>query len=423
MTDSTAPHREDRIDRYVRGELTTAEARQLAQESLDDPELFEDLTCSALAKAAVSARPAGRQLEQPGPGEKVVRFPRRARVMVVGAAAATALVVISLYSLRSSFLRQNGPPLSQNQSHENASVSALRPSLAFSAKPGQPILLASGMQSAPASEDRTAVFRSPEPESRAPRPAGSIVSIEGGLAAMDLGSLDGLAKGTELRVFRDGRFTHPIGHLIATTVFRERARGRIVAGKEIHVNSRVRVPAPVYLDALLQQVDALSDRGDSAAAQVVAAKATGWAQTADVPPGQRRRAFERLAQLEFQVGALEAAEQHYQSAVDSLNAEPPASDQEQSVAFNNLAVLHFLRGNYDSAEAPLSEAISKSPKTDTMYGRSLNNLGVLAELRGDRRKAEALYADAMRAFAGIRDSSAQERGAVETNLARLRSSR
>jgi Flp pilus assembly protein TadD len=109
--------------------------------------------------------------------------------------------------------------------------------------------------------------------------------------------------------------------------------------------------------------------------------------------------------------------------VDSLNAEPPASGQEQSAAFNNLAVLHFLRGNYNGAEVPLSEALSKSPKTDNIYGRSLNNLGVLAELRGDRRKAEALYADALRVFAGAQDSSTQERGAVETNLARLRSSR
>jgi hypothetical protein len=87
MTDSTAPHREDRIDCYVRGELAAAEARELAQESLDDPELFEDLTCSALAKAAVSARSAGRQLEPPGPREIIVlvdvlRDPRRARKLL-----------------------------------------------------------------------------------------------------------------------------------------------------------------------------------------------------------------------------------------------------------------------------------------------------------------------------------------------------
>ncbi len=176
------------------------------------------------------------------------------------------------------------------------------------------------------------------------------------------------------------------------------------------------------MGALFQQVDALSDR-DSAAARAMAVKAAEWARTANVPPGDRRKALERLAKLEYQAGALEAAEQHYQSAVDSLNSEPPASIQEQSAAFNNLAVLHLLRGDYDGAQAPLIEAVSKSLKTESMYGRSLNNLGVLAELRGDRRKAEELYADALRAFAGIQDTNSQERGAVETNLARLRSSR
>ena len=40
-----------------------------------------------------------------------------------------------------------------------------------------------------------------------------------------------------------------------------------------------------------------------------------------------------------------------------------------------------------------------------------------------RAEAEALYAGSLRAFAGIQDSSPQERSAVETNLARLRGSR
>jgi hypothetical protein len=423
MTDSMEPRREDRIDRYSRGELSTSEARELAQQSLDDPELFEDLTCSALAKAAVSARPAADRLEQARPGEKIFQFPGKVRFIVAGAAATAAILLVSLYFLRFSSLRQNRSPLSQNKSHETAPVSNPRPALASLAQPGQPVLLASDLESGPARREGTPVFRGAEPGGRDPRPVGSIVSIEGDVADVDLGSLDGLAKGTELRVFRGERFTHPIGRWIVTTVFRERARGRILAGQEIQVNSRVQAPAPVYLGALWQQVDALSSRGDSAAARAIAEKAAVWAQTTDVPRGQRRTAFERLAQLEYQAGELQAAEQHYQAVVDSLNAEPQPSVQEQSVAFNNLAVLRLLRGNYDGAEAPLSEALSKSLKTDSTSVRSLNNLGVLAELRGNPRKAETLYADALRAFAGIRGPSSQERVAVETNLARVRSSR
>ena len=86
-------------------------------------------------------------------------------------------------------------------------------------------------------------------------PAGSIVSIEDGLALIDLGSLDGLAKGSELTIFRDERSTQPIGRLNVTTVFRERARGRILSGQEIPANSQVRVASAAYLGALLERVD------------------------------------------------------------------------------------------------------------------------------------------------------------------------
>ena len=55
MSDSTRPPLEDQIDRYARRELSAAEARELAQRSLDDSELFEDLTFTALANAALSA--------------------------------------------------------------------------------------------------------------------------------------------------------------------------------------------------------------------------------------------------------------------------------------------------------------------------------------------------------------------------------
>src|SRR5437016_11750673 len=83
----------DLIDRYVRGELTAAEARQLAQESLDSPELFEELTYSALAKSALVARAV--------PDGKVVRFPRKTRFVIAGAtAAAAAVLVVSLHSVR-----------------------------------------------------------------------------------------------------------------------------------------------------------------------------------------------------------------------------------------------------------------------------------------------------------------------------------
>jgi len=400
MTDS------DRKDRYARGELTAAEARQLAQESLGDPELFEDLTSLAVAKAALQAANAR---------PKVVRFPLKTVVFLASAAAVAAAAFISLYSSRPVSLPQNRPSLAQKP------APALKPALASAAKLGQPVLLASGLLPEAADRGGAPIFRSSGSESRSPQSTGLILSSEGELATIDLGSLDGLTKGSELEVFRDEHATKSVGRLVMTTVFRERARGRIGAGHQIQVRYQVRVPAAVYLGALLQRVDGLSARVDSGAARTMAEKAVGWAQSNKVPPGERRKALERLAGLECEAGSYEAAEKHYQSAADSLNALPAASDAERAAIYNNLAVLHLLRGDSDGAETPLSRAVAKSSKAGSIYGQSVNNLAVLAEMRGDRRKAEALYNDALRAFAGMPDSSGQERRAVQTNLARLRS--
>ena len=185
----------DQIDRYVRGELSPAEARELAQASLDSPELFEELSDSALAKAALCSRPL--------PSDKVVRFPRKAWIAVAGVAA--AVVLISLAVVRPG--RTANPHLS--------------PVLSFSAAHGQPVLLAGGLQPV---QTGAPVFRSPQTDSRAPQTAGSIVSIEDGVATIDLGSLDGLARDSVLQVFHAERPAETIARLQVTSVFRERAR-------------------------------------------------------------------------------------------------------------------------------------------------------------------------------------------------------
>jgi len=53
MPNSMGPELEHQIDLYARGELSPAEARELAQEALRRPDLFEELSAAALAKAAV----------------------------------------------------------------------------------------------------------------------------------------------------------------------------------------------------------------------------------------------------------------------------------------------------------------------------------------------------------------------------------
>lgn len=393
MTDSGQPNLEDRIDRYARRELTPADARELAQASLDSPELFEELTWSAVAKAGLPSVPSA----------KVVRFPRKVWFL---ATAAAALVLIGFYTVRLS--------LSPPKSADIATNSQAKPALPSFAHPGEPLLLATGIDPV---QPGTYVFRSAVPDSRAPRSTGSIVLFEDGLATINLGSLDNLAKGSELQVFRDERSTQPMGRMVVTTVFRERARGRIISAQQIPIHSEVRVAGAVYLGALLEQVDALNHRGDLPAARMKAEEAERWAETAGVPPLDRGKAIEKLATLEYLGGDIPSAERHFNLAADSLDTAPLA---EQSAAWNNLAVARLSTGDYAGAEAPLNRAVSKSPRTDMIYARSLNNLGVLAEVRGDRRKAESLYADALRSLTAIANAPEQERQAVETNLTRVK---
>jgi hypothetical protein len=331
----------DRIDRYVRDELSPQEARALAQASLDSPELFDELTSAALAKSALNPRTVRIA--------SVTHIRRKAAVIAGGLAAAAAFVLISL-SHRPSM---PGPKL--------------KPVLELSATAGQAVLLASGLHSANAP-----VFRGAEPDSRAPQAAGSIVSIEGGHANIDLGSLDGLAKGSELQVYRGAELA---GRLQVTTVFRDRARASVIDGKQLQPKDEVHVGGADHLSALLQQLEAAFNRGDPDAAIKLAEEAVRWGESVAVP------------------------------------------SEVMADSWNQLAVLHMLRGEYGGAESLLLRAASALSKTDPVYVQIKNNLGVLAELQGDRNKAAASYYDALGA------NPADQRQIVESNLARVRGSR
>jgi len=331
----------DRIDRYVRGELRPEEARALAQASLDSQALFDELTDIALAKAGLNPRTVRTA--------SVLRTWRKTAVLAGGLAAAAVLVLISL-------------PHRPSRRDPN-----VKPALDLGSNAGQPVLLASGLRPANAP-----VFRGGEPDSRAQQAAGVIVSIEDGSANINLGSLDGLAKGSELQVFRG---SDTVGRLQVTAVFRDRARASVIEGKRLRPKDEVRVRGADHLNALLQQVDAAFNRGDPDTAIKLAGEAVRWGESAGVPPGM------------------------------------------MAVSWNQLAVLQMLRGDYDGAESHLLRAASATSKTDPVYGQIKNNLGALAELRGDLDKAAANYKDALGAHPG------DQRQTVERNLARVRGSR
>ncbi len=423
MPDSIQPDLDRRIDLYVRGELSPVEARELAQLALRRPDLFEELNATALAKAAVESgawqttkidrlphyvsgqlspteeRALAREalsddqlfdaLAAHGAVEKALdnavfrdaisktTQPARskARVFAIAGSIAAAVALFTFY------LKWDKTPGLPNRA--TIARPMLKPTLDPSANAGQPILLASQLHP---TTSGAPIFRGSETESRPPQQQGSILSIEEKLPTVNLGSLDGLAKGSELGVFRGGQ---PMGRIVVTTIFRDRARGRIVAGESIHVGDQVRTDGPVYLSAVMQQLDALAARGELK-------KAIDVAQKALTQLGTNRQLLKRIAALEYQTGALDAALQHYEAAA-------PLEAQ----ALNSLASIYLLRGDYQRADNLLSG------KSD---GESLNNLGAAAELRGDSQKAAQYYGEALRALDG---SAAQSRKSVQANLTRV----
>jgi len=259
------------MNRFARGELSPLEARALAQEALDDPNLFDELTAMSVGRAGLSKRRS-----------KILKWPW---IALAGVAAAVALVALL-------------PTLRRTAKPVTVAVAVAR----------EPILLARN------SDPNSAVFRGAESDGRAPRALGSVVSVADGQAAFDLGSLDGLAKGGRVDVMHDGK---PVGTLAVTTVFRERARGDASPGLKLHAGDQVRVPDAAYLGALLDQIDALSARGDSAGARRMADEASHLAADSDASDYAGLNNLAVIAELR---GEKAKARSFYQRA---LAANPP----------------------------------------------------------------------------------------------------
>ncbi|HTS50500.1 MAG TPA: hypothetical protein VMH05_21290 [Bryobacteraceae bacterium] len=439
---------EREMDRYLRGELSPAEARQLAQAALDRRGLFEDLTLAAVALHGLAAQPANddalksfvagrlsrseqRELAQAaladpelfdalavhaalekgldppalhGPvgcavlePRKVVSFPRRFRIAAIGAVAAT-VAAVAVYVFKPT------PPKPIVASTPGSALSA-----SLDPASGKPTLLALALAPPAASSSSAPIFRSTEPDSRAPRPEGAILALDNFVATVDLGSLDGLAKGAQLEVFH-GSSRQPAARLAVTTVFRDRARGFTTPGNSIQVNDRVQAAPATYLSAVVEYMDSLADRGDLAGARKIARDALAWANSNNVATAEQRKILERLAPLDYKSGDPNAAVQDYQSLANSFNSPPVASTSEQDQAFNAWGALLILRGDTAQAETKFRQ---------THDAQGLNNAGVLAELRGQTANAQALYEAAVRVLDQSPSASPRDRQTIEANLARL----
>jgi hypothetical protein len=219
---------ENIVDRFARGELSAAESRGLAEKALGDHDLFAELTSTAIART-----------ELPNLGRAKRTWPR----IAIFAAAAAVILGVILYTAQ----RKSQPVRS------DAAISA------------PPILLAGNADSNPA------IYRGSNTDSREPRAIGSIESVAHGIATIDLGSVDGLAKGDEIDVIRDGQV---IGKTRLTTIFRDQSRGEVANGSSIRLNDQVRVPPVARMLAILDQIDAAMARGESQKALRIARQAS-----------------------------------------------------------------------------------------------------------------------------------------------------
>jgi len=225
------------LDRFARGELSAAASRDLAEKALGDHDLFAELTSTAIARTEL---PNLRRAKRIWP-----------RIAICAAAAAAVILGVILYTAQ----RKSRP---------------LRLDAAISVPP---ILLARNPDS------NSATYRGSNTDSREPRAAGSIESVAHGIATIDLGSVDGLAKDDQIDVIRDGQ---AIGKIRLATIFRDQSRGEVANGSSIRLNDQVRVPPMARMLAILDQIDAAMGRGKSQEAMRIAQQASVEGLDADL---------------------------------------------------------------------------------------------------------------------------------------------
>ena len=384
------------LDRLLAGELSHAEQRRLAQEALDDAELFDVLTAAALTKAA---------LETPPAADATGRFAgRRQRppsaILAMLAAAAAVILAVAYGWARWSMVPAAPAP------------AAVRVVVA------RPVLLTA--RGAPATGH---TFRTDAAPARPAKTTGIVVSVRDGVVEIDIGALDGLKQDMNLRILRGGR---PVGSMTTGAVFRERTRGRVRSG-DVRPGDRVQIDPAVTASALLGQAHARRAAGDMTGARELAARAVSLAEAASLPPDIRRRSLTELGKLTHEQGNPDEPARLFQQALDTFDAGPPASPAERSELLkergellNELGAVQIERRDFAGAERTLQSAQAVAVGDTRM--RVANNLGALAALRGDLAAANGLYRSAA-SLAGDSPDLAADRQAIEKNLAALRSAR
>jgi Flp pilus assembly protein TadD len=344
--------------------------------------------------------------------------PRAVRLRRWAAVPVAAAVFLALGSIAILYLANrpegNPPPRAASTTAappaSSTSVAPVAPS-APAALPA-PIILTARLEEL---ERRpAATFRGTGRDSRPPKGEGTVIAIEDSEVTVDVGALDGVEKGSHLRVVRDDE---AVATVTVARVFRARATGATENIGLLQIGERVIVDPAVQVDALLS---AASDRvaaADIEGARILAERAVSVAATNPVPPLLAWRARTRLGTLAHRAGNLETAETHLRAAAAQLDTIAGISNDECAELENELGAVLIARGEPAEAEAVLRRASGRSE--GVMAVRVTNNLAAALALQGDFTSAETTYRVALRLAVETGRPEA-ERTAIEQNLASVR---
>lgn len=123
---------------------------------------------------------------------------------------------------------------------------------------------------------------------------------------------------------------------------------------------------------------------------------------------------------QFQRGEIDIAVSTFETAVSAYAAEQ--NQVGQAEMFNNIGVIHRMRGNHEESLAALTSADELCQQTNDLNrrGQVLGNMGDLYAAMGEKETAARYYSDAAELFAQCDDGQKQSQVLKALSLMRLR---
>ena len=279
----------DLIDRYLRGEASAEEERDLVRQSMHDPELFDLLATVSQAEATMRREPYGVQATSG-------RLSRRMVVVGVGCLlAASVLVFVLLPQLRSG-------GATRTPESSNATTTSVTPPLSAT----RPVFLSARLE-LPSVADTKRTYRTAGTARLLAKAHGTLVVGQGGVVMVDLGALDGLKPDDVLLIEAGATAALPALRARVAAVYREESRLDVAAS--VGNDRQIRLDSTTHLNALSDQINDGTVAGDAELVRAAASRASTVARDPTARADARRKVLVQLAALAKARGDGAATEQ------------------------------------------------------------------------------------------------------------------